>query len=435
MDLLRKNEPDGTYPPSYYRATANPAPDRPAFDGDRKVHVAIVGAGFTGLSAALSLAGKGLDVMVLEANRVGWGASGRNGGQLGTGQRVDQITLESQLGVDHARRLFHLAEEAKALARSHIADHAIACDLRPGQIRAELKPAGVAAAKEEAAHLARHLNYDQISPLNRAELRAELDSPLYVGGVYDRGAGHLHPLNYALGLAAAAEARGAVIHEMTRVTRVTSTHPHKLTTPAGTVTADRVIYAGNGYLGGLEPHAGRRIMPINNYIVATEPLGADTARSLIRNHAAVADSKFVVNYFRLSPDHRLLFGGGESYRYRFPRDIARSVRPNMLSVFPQLRGRRIEYAWGGVLGITRSRLPYFRVRGETRLAAGGFSGHGVAMATLAGTAMGRFVLGDTAAFNAFAELRHARFPGGDALRHPLLVLAMSWYGLRDRLGL
>ncbi|MEM7614934.1 MAG: FAD-binding oxidoreductase [Pseudomonadota bacterium] len=434
MDLLRVNDPGGAYPPSYYHATANPFAPCPPLEGDIKAHVCVIGAGFTGLSAALYLSGKGMDVVVLDANRVGWGASGRNGGQLGSGQRLDQLELEEELGAEHGRVLWDLAEGAKATVRDYIAEHQIDCGLRQGLIHGAITAKATEWAKEEVAHLRTHLGYDQLEELDGEGIRAALGTTMYHSGVLDRGAGHLHPLNFALGLASAAQARGVTIHEMTRVLSVREEAPHVIRTEAGSVTAERVIYACNGYHGGIEPRAAARIMPINNFIVTTEPLGRARAKSLIRDNVAVNDSKFVVNYFRLTEDDRMLFGGGETYGYKFPSDIAAKVRPNMLKVYPQLADAKIEHAWGGTLGITMSRLPYFRAHGATRLYAGGFSGHGVAMATQAGKLMAQYVVGAPEGFEAFAKLSHARFPGGDRARHPLLVLAMTWYALRDRLG-
>ncbi|HRO13146.1 MAG TPA: FAD-binding oxidoreductase, partial [Amaricoccus sp.] len=243
-------------------------------------------------------------------------------------------------------------------------------------------------------------------------------------------AGHLHPLNYALGLARAAAAAGVRIHERSRAVAVA---PGRVRTEEGEVGAAFVVVAGNGYLGGLVPEMAARVMPINNFILATAPLGEERARALIRDDMAVADSRFVVNYFRLSADRRLLFGGGESYGWRFPRDIAGLVRPRMLGVFPQLADVAVDYAWGGTLAITVDRMPAFRRLGRGVFAAGGYSGHGVALATLAGKLMAEAVQGTAERFDVFASLPQPRFPGGAALRWPLLVLAMSWYGLRDRL--
>jgi gamma-glutamylputrescine oxidase len=279
----------------------------------------------------------------------------------------------------------------------------------------------------------RDYGYAEAEPLDRAGVTALLGTEAYHGGYLDRGAAHLHPLAYALGLAKAAAAAGVRIHETSRVTRITPGDPARVETGAGAVRARFVLLAANGYLGGLAPEVAARVMPINNYIVATEPLGAEAARALIRDNRAVADSRFVVNYFRLTPDHRLLFGGGESYGWRFPPDIAALVRPRMLAIFPQLAEARITHAWGGTLAITVNRMPAFQRLAPNMLSAAGYSGHGVALATLAGRAMAEAVRGMAARFDLLADLPQPRFPGGTALRRPLLVLAMSWYALRDRL--
>ncbi|MSU91125.1 FAD-dependent oxidoreductase [Rhodobacteraceae bacterium 2CG4] len=434
MDLLRLNEPDGEHPQSYYAATAGPAPACEPLRGARTAQVCIIGAGFTGLSAALYLAERGLDVVVLEANRVGWGASGRNGGQLGSGQRLGQLELRRMLGAPKAAALWQLAEDAKAHVRALVDEHGIACDLKRGHIRAELTEAGARAAADEARHLRDDLGYERISVLDRDAVARHTGSRLYAGGTLDTGAGHLHPLSFVRGLARAAIDAGAVIHEKSRVLSVGEDRPHVVRTEHGSVTARRVFFALNGYHGGLERRSARRVMPINNFIVATEPLSPRAHAEILPGDVAVADSKFVVNYWRKSADNRLLFGGGETYRYRYPGDIGRLVRRNLAQVYPQLKDIRIDYAWGGTLGITRSRLPFFRAIGGTRLVAGGFSGHGVALATLAGRLMAQHMVGRHDGFRTFASLAPPPFPGGGWARQPLLVAAMSWYALRDRLG-
>ncbi|MFO1208493.1 MAG: FAD-binding oxidoreductase [Amaricoccus sp.] len=429
LDLLTANDRPGAYPSSWYAAVADPLAPFPPLAGDIAADVCVVGGGYTGLSAALHLAEQGFDVALLEASRVGWGASGRNGGQVGTGQRRDQDWLERTFGHDRAHALWDMAEEAKALVRGLVARHRIACDLRPGIIHAAHRPGFVAEYHAEAEHLARAYGYDMIESLDRFGLRAILGSDGYFGGALDRGGAHLNPLDYALGLARAAAAAGVRIFEGSRVERVGP----PVATASGRVRARFVLLACNGYLGGLAPAVSARVMPINNFIVATEPLGEARARALIANGAAVADSRFVVNYFRTSADHRLLFGGGESYGWRFPSDIAGLVRPRMLAVFPELPDVAIDYAWGGTLAITVNRMPAFQRLAPDVLSASGYSGHGVAMATLAGKLMAEAVQGTAGRFDVFATLPQPPFPGGAALRWPLLVLAMSWYALRDRL--
>ncbi len=393
----------------------------------------MIGGGYTGLSAALHLAEAGLDVVLLEAQRVGWGASGRNGGQVGSGQRREQDWLERRFGRERARALWEHGRGGQGAGRGAGGAARIDCDLRPGVIHAACRLGEVAGLHAEAEKLARDYGYGALEPLDRAGIRAALGTEAYHGGVLDRGAAHLHPLNFALGLARAAAAAGVRIFEVSRVEAIgAGAHP-EVRTALGLVRAGFVVVAGNGYLGGLLPAVAARVMPINNFIVATAPLGEAGARALIRNDVAVADSRFVVNYFRLSADRRLLFGGGESYGYRFPADIAGLVRRRMLAVFPQLAATPIDYAWGGTLAITVDRMPAFQRLAANVFAAGGYSGHGVAMATLAGKLMAEAVQGSAGRFDVFAGLPQPAFPGGARLRWPLLVLAMSWYALRDRL--
>ncbi|MFK7752201.1 MAG: NAD(P)/FAD-dependent oxidoreductase [Sedimentitalea sp.] len=434
MNLLFSNDKRGQYPPSWYAATAHASDVSPALKGETRADVAVIGAGYTGLSAALHLAQAGRDVVLLDAHRVGFGASGRNGGQLGSGQRQDQITLEKTVGDDNARALWDLAEAGKALVKSLIATHDIDCDLTPGVAETGFEAGEHRHAEHYAHHLGTHYSYDQLEVLDREAFHAVCPSPAYHGGVIDWGAAHLHPLNYSLGLARAAKAAGVRVFENSHVHHLTQGAKAIVHTDRGRVLADHVVLAGNGYLGGLDRKVAARVMPINNFIVATPPLGDDAARVLARN-IAVADSKFVVNYFRLSPDKRLLFGGGESYGYRFPSDIAATVRKPMAQIFPHLADIPIDYAWGGTLAITVKRLPYFARCAPNVLSASGYSGHGVASATHAGQMLAQAILGQSDSFDIMARLPVASFPGGPALRTPLLATAMTWYALRDRLGI
>jgi gamma-glutamylputrescine oxidase len=434
MNLLFANDRHGEYPPSWYAATATPMARFAPLKGAHRADVCVVGAGYTGLSAALYLAQAGRSVVLLDAQRVGFGASGRNGGQLGSGQRVEQDALEALLGDARAAQLWELAEEAKALVKSLIADHDIECHLKPGVAWTGSSAAQVRGLHRYAEHLSHKYQYTRIETLDHAGLKSVCPSPDYLGGILDMGAAHLHPLNYALGLARACIAAGVRIHEGSAVNRIDAGAPATVRTDAGHVVADHVILACNGYLGGLQRRVAARVMPINNFIAATESLG-DRVADVLPRDVAVADSRFVVNYFRLSPDGRLLFGGGESYGYRFPADIAAKVRKPMSVIFPVLRDVKIDYAWGGTLGITMKRLPYLVRIGPNMLSASGYSGHGVGTATHAGALMARAIEGDGDGFDTLAALPTTPFPGGAALRAPLLVLAMSWYALRDRLGL
>ena len=430
MNLLYANDRPGHHAPSWYAATAHPHPTDPALEGDIRTDVAVVGGGYTGLSAALHLAQAGRQVVLVDAHRAGWGASGRNGGQVGSGQRVDQPELEATFGPDRARALWQIGQDAKALVRDLIARHDIACDLRPGILYADHRQRHAADTREYVDHMNRVYDYP-VEYLTAAQVREHLGTEAYHSGLLDPDGAHLHPLNYALGLAAAARAAGASLYGNTRVT---ARQGRVLHTARGRIEADHVILACNGYLGDLDGVVARHVMPINNFIVATEPLG-DRAQELMPKDVAVADSKFVVNYFRLSDDGRMLFGGGESYGYKFPSDIRAVVSKPMLEVFPQLKDVKLDYAWGGTLAITRKRMPYLTRPAPNMLSASGYSGHGVGTAVHAGQLMAHAIQGQAAGFDALALVPLPAFPGGGAFRSPLLALAMTWFALRDRIGL
>ncbi|MEO0371360.1 MAG: FAD-binding oxidoreductase, partial [Pseudomonadota bacterium] len=341
--------------------------------------------------------------------------------------------VEKLVGREDADRLWTMAEETKALVKSLIAKHKIDCHLKPGIAHMGFHRSEVTEEHYYADLLAERYGYTHLEKLDHAQAQTICPSPKYVGGTIDRTAAHLHPLAYAFGLARAAHGAGAQIFEATEVTGVDDGAPASIRTAKGRVTADHVIFACNGYLGGLQPKVAARVMPINNFIAATEPLGDDAARVLAED-VAVADTRFVLNYFRLSHDKRLLFGGGETYGYRFPTDIAALVRKPMTEIFPHLRDLRIDYAWGGTLAITMKRLPYLTRLKPNMLSASGYSGHGVGNATHAGKLMADAIAGDGDGFDTMSRIPTQPFPGGTKLRHPILVLAMTWFALRDRLG-
>ena len=433
MDLLTINDKDGEYPPSFYAATAEVPPVRPSATGDIKCDVCVVGGGFSGLSTALHLAERGYDVVLLEAHRIGFGASGRNGGQVGTGQRRDQDDLERMVGKDHARQLWDISRQAQQLVRNLCNDPLVDTPYHRGIIHAAHKQAHVKPEQDYARKLASEYGHENIQPLDRDELRALVNSEAYYGGSLDLDAGHVHPLRLALGIARKAEAAGARIFENTRVAHVSTDGGNRIETADAAITAKYLVMACNGYLGRLQSEVASHVMPINSYVVATEPMDPAQQESLIAQNYAVADTKFVVNYFRFSEDHRLIFGGTESYGYRFPNDIPAAVRKPMTAIFPQLADIRIDYGWGGTLGITMNRMPDFRRLSSTALSISGYSGHGVAMATLGGQIAADAIAGQAERFDVMANVPARPFPGGAALRWPLLFLAMSWYALRDRL--
>jgi len=432
LDLLTANDQPGAYPDSYYAATASRMEAHAPLREDVTCDVCIIGAGYTGLSAGLYLADRGFDVLVLEAHRVGWGASGRNGGQLGSGQRVDQSDLEDRYGEKTAHQLWELGREAKSLVRDLIATHTMKCDYRPGILYADHRKRLVAESRAYVDKLQRDYGYGQIRFLDQQDLQETVETKAYFGGSLDTGAGHLHPLKFAIGLAAAAKQAGARIHEQTRVRTIEPSNTTRVICDQATVSAPHVLLACNGYLGDLDQSVSRRVMPLNNYIIATEPLAADRAQTLIRKNIAVADSRNVVNYFRLSADNRLLFGGGENYGYKFPKDIKSFIRPHMLSIFPQLADVAIDYGWGGTLGITVNRMPHLQRLEHGVLSASGYSGHGVGMATLSGKLAGELICGTATRFDILASIPAPEFPGGPRWRQPLLALAMWYYALRDR---
>jgi gamma-glutamylputrescine oxidase len=426
--------PSSTHAPSYYAATARERVETRAFDGSERCDVCVVGGGYTGSATALHLARRGIDVVVLEQSRLGWGASGRNGGQAHVGMRRDQRWLEARLGVELARRFWRFALGAREHLDWLLATYGIDCGFRPGLLHADHRARYAADTRRHVEHLREAYQYPHIRYVGRDELRSMVAADGYHSGSFDTRGGHLHALDWALGIARAAASHGARLYEGVEVLGIDrDAEGWRVGTPRGAVRATRVVLACNGYLRGLAPAVERRVMPINNYIAVTEPLGAERAGALIASGAAVSDSRFVVNYYRVTPDDRLLFGGGENYRYRFPADIGAFVRPHVLATFPQLADVRFDYAWGGTLGITPTRMPFVRELAPGLVNASGFSGLGVLLAPYTGKAVADALCGERDAFELLGRLPARAFPGGPALRWPTLVAAMSFYALRDRL--
>lgn len=413
---------------SYYAATAHERPARSDI-GTYACDVAVIGGGFTGLSAALACAERGFSVILIEAESVGFGASGRNGGQLIPGLRWTASELEEDFGRERANTLFDLCWRDNRV-HARIARHGIDCDLKAGHLEAAWTPKDFDTMRREAEHLATRFNY-ATTVVQQAEMGAHIQSPLYHGGVYDPQGGHFHPLNYAIGLAKAAEAAGVRILEGQSANWIFDTDPGELFAGSSTIEAQYFIDATDSWIGDVEPDLGRYTVPIMNYNIATEPLA--NADDLLPTDAAVADSRFVLNYFRLSADKRLIFGGGERYSQTPPRDIAAFVRPFMAEVFPQIADAKIDYGWGGAVAVTRNRLPHIGRRGNVFFAHG-FSGHGALVTTLAGELIAEAMAGTAERFDVLAGLPAQPFPGGKWLRRPLATLGLLWYALRDRLG-
>lgn len=418
---------------SWYAASAALSTDYPALQGELQVDVCVLGAGITGLSTAIHLAERGYRVAVLESHSVGWGASGRSGGQMIFGFASDQSKLVRLVGEENARTLWDCGLEGIDLLRRQVGKYAIDCDLVHGHIHAALKPRQAGELRAWQTELQDTYGYRSLTYLDREAMHAAVASERYIAGLHDSNSGHLHPLNYTLGLARAAASLGVQIFEHSAVTGVHIGPTVRATTAGGQVAAPYMVLAGNAYLSKLVPGIESRIMPVGTYIGATEPLGAERCAALIRDNAAVADINFVLDYFRCSADHRMLFGGRVSYSTLLPPNLADTMRKRMVGVFPQLSGVRMQYAWGGFVAITMNRAPNFgRVAGNVYYAQG-FSGHGIAATGLAGKLMADAIAGSAEKFDVFCRIPHRDFPGGKALRTPALVLAMTWLRLRDLL--
>lgn len=422
----------GAYPASYYAASAHPAPPRPALAGEVETDVCVVGAGYTGLSAGLDLAEKGYRVVALEGAKVGWGASGRNGGQIVNGLNASLETIAGRYGQATADFVATVVQEGGQIIRERVARYAIACDLKDGNIFTAFTAKQMKELEEKQALWRRH-GIDTFEMLDTAALRAHVASDVYLGGMLDRTGGHMHPLNLALGQAAALESLGGVIHEGTEVTGVETGAAPVVRTGAGLVRAKVVILAGNAYLGHAVPEIENRVMPFSTQMIATEPLG-DRGRALLPTDMCVEDLRWILDYYRLSADGRLLFGGGTIYGGTDPADIRGKILPNLEKVFPGLKGVRADYAWSGNCALSFSRVPQMGRLGPATYYATGYSGHGVVGSHLFGRILAQAVDGDLARFDAFSRVPWLPFPGGRRFRVPYSAIGAWWYGLRDRLG-
>ena len=421
------------YPPSYYAASANPAPARPALTGEVEADIGVVGAGYSGLSTALHLAERGYSVVLIEGSKVGWGASGRNGGQIVNGLNASLDKIRRLYGEKTQAFIGGLVTEGGKTIRRIIADHGISCDLKDGNIFTAYNSAHMRDFEGKQA-LWRKFGMDDHEMLDREALRAHVGSDVYAGGMLDRSGGHLHPLNLALGEAAAIERLGGRIFEETPLVALDESGPSPvLRTAQGSVRCKTAVICGNAYLGRAVPALTSRVMPVSTQMVATAPLGARAAE-LLPTDMCVEDARYILDYFRLSADGRLLFGGGTVYGGTDPADVRAKLRPNLEKVFPQLKGVELEFAWSGNFALSFTRVPQMGRLSDNVYFAHGYSGHGVTGSHLFGRILAEAIDGDLTRFDTFASLRWMPFPGGRTFRVPYSVAGAWWYGLRDRLG-
>ncbi|WP_261842720.1 NAD(P)/FAD-dependent oxidoreductase [Aliamphritea ceti] len=420
------------YPDSYYAATAHDAPQDPVLQGDMTADICIVGGGMTGLSAALELSLQGFSVVLLEAEKMAWGASGRAGGQLIVGYGATPQAMEQHMGRDDAREAFRISVEALQLVRKRIREYSIDCDLADGQAELAARPAHMHEFRETQELLASEYDYS-LQILNRQQLRDQLDSPAYHGAWFDPQGAHLHPLNYAQGLALAAKNAGVQLFADSRVLEIRQGSSPQIVTNRGIVSCKQVVVAANAYLANLLPGIEQRILPVGSYICATKPLG-EQACTLIRNNMAVADSKYLTSYYRMSADGRLLFGGRTGLTQRQPENLQAVMRARIKHIFPQLPEQQFDYCWGGNIAVTMNRMPDIGRLGNNLYYAHGFSGHGILMANMAGRLMAEAIAGDAGRFDLFSRIRHRSYPGGTYLRKPGLAMAMLYFAVRDLVG-
>jgi gamma-glutamylputrescine oxidase len=403
----------------------------PALEGQVDADVCVVGAGLSGCSTALHLAGRGYKVVVLEAERIGWGASGRSGGQIIPGWAGGMDKIAAQLGKADAKRLWDFSIEGVELTRELIEKNRIDCDLVWGHVHVALKPRQRQELLDWQREQEGEFGYPKLRFMEREEARSWIASERYIAGLHDSGAGHLHPLRYTIGVGKAAMAAGARIFENSEVTGLTYGPSVTVRTAKGSVRAKFVALCANVGQVELSGRLAKRLIGVASYIVATRPLGEARARALLRDNVAVADLNWIIDYYRLSADWRLLFGGRVSYSGLDPLGTRRATRLRMLNVFPQLADVEIDYAWGGMIDITMNRLPDFGRLEPNVYYLQGFSGHGMIATTIAGRICAEAIAGQAGRFDVFTRLRHHDFPGGRLFRRPSLVLAMTWYRLRD----
>jgi len=426
--------PNPGHTTSWYAASANDKTVRPALEGEMHADICVIGAGFTGMSAALELAEKGFSVIVLEGTRIGFGASGRNGGQIVNGYSRDLETIAGRYGHEKAVKLGEMSLEGGQIIRERVAKYGIDCDLVDGGFFAAFTPKQIKEMEANKAHWEKH-GHSGLEMVSKAEVGKYVKSDRYAGGMIDRFGGHIHPLNYVLGEAAAIEKMGGRIFENSRVIGVEKGTNPTVRTAHGKVTAKYVLVCGNAYLGKLLPEIGDRMMPVSSQVMATEPLDASLIESLLPANYCVEDANYILDYYRRTSDNRLLYGGGIGYGGSDPADLTSVIRPNMLKTFPQLKDVKIDFAWSGNFALTLTRIPHMGRLSENIYFSHGDSGHGVTTTQLLGRILAEVVSGQAGRFDVWSSLPNFPFPGGKTFRVPLTMLGAWWYGLRDKLGL
>jgi gamma-glutamylputrescine oxidase len=415
---------------SWYAASVAALPARHALQETIQADVCILGAGITGLSTAIECAQAGLRVVVLEAQQVGWGASGRSGGQAIFGYGCDQHKITAMIGLEDSRKLFDFSLEGLRIIQERCREFAIDCDWQAGHAHVAIKPRHIDELKLWQEDLQKNFSYS-LPWWDEEQLQTQLASPRYIGALYDANSGHLHPLKYTQGLARAAESLDVKIFEHSAVTSLQRGDKPAFKTQQGLVQCDYAVLAGNAYVKGIAPELDYKIMPVGTYIGATAALEPALAESLIKNKMAVADINWALDYFRLSNDHRLLFGGRASYSTLPPPNLRGVMTQRMTRVFPQLKHLKFDYVWGGFVDISLNRAPHWGRLGKNIYFAQGFSGHGIAATGLAGRIISEAIRGQALRMDVFEKIKHQPFAGGRLFRTPLLVAAMAWYKLRD----
>lgn len=419
---------------TYYAASANPQPERPALEGDIEADICVVGAGFAGISTALHLAEKGMKVVVLEAAKIGFGASGRNGGQIINGYSRDYDTIKSRYGEDTANAVLNMSFEGGNIIRERIEKYDIKCDLKKGSFFAAFNDKQIKDL-EHGKKIWERAGHTDLHMFDKSQVSSVVDTNLYAGGMLDNWGGHIHPLNLVLGEAAALEALGGAIYEQSRVVSIDKDSPRPVVkTAKGSVTAHYVVVCGNAYLGDTMPELTRRIMSVSSQIIATEPLGEELTKKMMPAGHCIEDCNYLLDYYRITADHRLLFGGGVVYTGHSPDDVEKRLWPHVLKTFPYLEGKKVDFAWSGNFALTLTRMPHIGRLNSKVYFIQGDSGHGVTTTHLLGRLVAEAIGHQTGRFDVWAKMKNYPFPGGRMFRVPLTMLGAWYYGMREKLG-